>query len=199
MMRKRCSLMRGAFCFASPCFLFMETPISDSLHRAAVAALDGKDYSLVASLIELLSRGTAMPTTQAASAAMPNATSQDRVQLALVDDANRQSHSRTFWQGIIASKWIPLRIDLGELVFTSVDLMKWIDTLDVELTPKDLAKDSKSLFYRRMISNALGELKSLKILSSESNGKVYRINAQAFMAYRPNFSVGDLVRVRLDN
>jgi hypothetical protein len=59
MMRKRCSLMRGAFCFASPCFLFMETPISDSLHSAAVAALASLLFSrLIASLsTEALSNG----------------------------------------------------------------------------------------------------------------------------------------------
>jgi len=54
----------------------------------------------------------------------------------------------------------------------------------VQLLPGDLADDSKTKYYRRMISNALGKLKNQNILASNSQGKIYRITAQALEACR---------------
>jgi len=163
----------------------MEAPISDYLHSAAAVALAGKDYSLALNLIELLSQGHTIPSAQANTVSKNNTITPSRLQLTLDDGCSDSVHGREFWQEIITTQWIPLCIDRGLIAFTTPNLMEWIDNAsNVQLLPGDLADDSKTKYYRRMISNALGKLKNQNILASNSQGKIYRITAQAFEANR---------------
>jgi hypothetical protein len=104
-------------------------------------------------------------------------------QLTIYEGIEHPPRQEGFWLELLIRKYIPIKIEQGERYFSSPELIKWIDEFSqVELTEYDLREDSKTVLYKRMISNALGELKRKNVLCGKPRSKRYFINKAAFEA-----------------